>query len=533
MFLKPYLPERSWVTQVAWEGSYADLPMSAVRRGHTWGVYFRGRPITRKAKLVEALHAAKCAVDWERWQSELTPRSRALHDAARQVIEQKLTRDPKLAILDDWGLVGFSMLAGEWLSASTLEVERWWDNRDHEQRNDFARDVRECWLGPTEQMDAWERIGFQRAPMRVAEWNRLYPIGTRVRYYPVAGQGDYQAASTREKAWVELEGTPVTMIGGLAGAVSLDHLEPIDKHDTAPEGRAVKKARQARRKKPRKRAPQEPEPIESPFGTCPRCPGVCIRMDVNTGCCTVCGGPLQQLNPSGGYLETPDFAFQLFIPRHEKEWKGLPKRLLTQRVAASGKSADSRHNKPAGAFWTSTFGLDDDGQPASDWDQWMRNNMHESHLSSGVVLRVLPTANVKHLTTKEEAEAFLDEYGVPGTVSQVMGEKPRREPDWSGGGPWWGLFQMVPDWPWVYREFDALHLEGGALRHPAFYGWDAESTAWFNTDHLEEVEQVQMPKAEDPYEDNPPRRRKRKRKANGKLTTQERRRLFRSLMRRA
>jgi len=173
-------------------------------------------------------------------------------------------------------------------------------------------------------------------------------------------------------------------------------------------------------------------------------------------------------NPSGNYVDSDSYAIQLFIPRHIKKWKGVPKKFPP--------AARHPNNKPAGAFWTSTLAGN-----TSDWDEWMKGEMPEWRGSEGVVLGVKPGARIRHLRTKQQAEDFLDEYGV---------ETPDFPSLRSGGGVWTGLFEKVPDWPRVYRDYDAMHMEGAALRHPAFYGWDAESTGWWNTKHLKDIGRV-------------------------------------------
>ena len=244
-------------------------------------------------------------------------------------------------------------------------------------------------------------------------------------------------------------------------------------------------------------------------------------------------------NPEGHWVESPTFRYQLFIPRHEKEWKGLPKRLRLEPGGARTLGT-SLSNKPGGAFWTSSLGPYDDEEESSDWDQWMRGNMPEWHVQVGIVLEVSPDARVKHLRTREEADEFLTEFGTPGPLSAMTGEPPERQEDFLGGGRWWGMMQVAPDWPRIITTFDALHLEGDALRHPGFYGWDAESTAWFTTTPLREVRKIVLPKAEgwrdedddeEEEEANPPPRRQRKRLKNGRLTRAENARLFRRLMR--
>ena len=63
--------------------------------------------------------------------------------------------------------------------------------------------------------------------MTTQEWNTLHSIGTKVKYYPVKKRSDYRETTTRSEAWELGDGTPVVLIKGQAGGVSLAHLEVI------------------------------------------------------------------------------------------------------------------------------------------------------------------------------------------------------------------------------------------------------------------------------------------------------------------
>jgi hypothetical protein len=65
------------------------------------------------------------------------------------------------------------------------------------------------------------------------QWNARHPIGTKVRYFPVMGEPDFDEAETRSEAWTLGHGAAVVKITGRAGGVLLDHLEVADVHGAA------------------------------------------------------------------------------------------------------------------------------------------------------------------------------------------------------------------------------------------------------------------------------------------------------------
>lgn len=72
---------------------------------------------------------------------------------------------------------------------------------------------------------------FRGAPqgllLTVEQFNRLIPIGTPVRYYPMAGESEYRDSKTRSVAWTVGDHTSV-QIEGMAGSVCVAHLELRD-----------------------------------------------------------------------------------------------------------------------------------------------------------------------------------------------------------------------------------------------------------------------------------------------------------------
>lgn len=67
-------------------------------------------------------------------------------------------------------------------------------------------------LTPAEQADAW---------------NAAYPVGTRVRYWPVLGRDGFRVAETTSPAWAIPSGAALVSITGQSGGVSLTHVQAI------------------------------------------------------------------------------------------------------------------------------------------------------------------------------------------------------------------------------------------------------------------------------------------------------------------
>jgi hypothetical protein len=58
--------------------------------------------------------------------------------------------------------------------------------------------------------------------MTAAEFNKRYPVGTLVRYFPVMGSSEFTATATRTEAWDLSDGRAVVALVGLGGGKSLD-----------------------------------------------------------------------------------------------------------------------------------------------------------------------------------------------------------------------------------------------------------------------------------------------------------------------
>lgn len=60
--------------------------------------------------------------------------------------------------------------------------------------------------------------------MTAAEFNRRYPVGTLVRYFPVEGSPEFEATATRTEAWDLSDGRTVVALVGFNGGKSIEHI---------------------------------------------------------------------------------------------------------------------------------------------------------------------------------------------------------------------------------------------------------------------------------------------------------------------
>jgi hypothetical protein len=71
-----------------------------------------------------------------------------------------------------------------------------------------------------------EDLRVKAAEHDVAQFNAKCPIGTPVRYWRGAREGDGKTGETRSEAWVVC-GHPSVMITGCSGSMALSHVEVI------------------------------------------------------------------------------------------------------------------------------------------------------------------------------------------------------------------------------------------------------------------------------------------------------------------
>lgn len=67
----------------------------------------------------------------------------------------------------------------------------------------------------------------QRAEAAAADFNKVAPSGTPVRFWPAAHQGEPLTSRTRGAAWAMPSGEAVVRVEGRTGGIALSHIEVI------------------------------------------------------------------------------------------------------------------------------------------------------------------------------------------------------------------------------------------------------------------------------------------------------------------
>jgi len=148
------------------------------------------------------------------------------------------------------------------------------------------------------------------------------------------------------------------------------------------------------------------------------------------------------------------------------------------------------NNKPQANLWTSSAKKLNDGTYTSDWVKYVANNNKSWMSPTGYLYRVKPNGLVLELNTDQDAERIKWAF-------QNLGSMPHDDPNDT-------YRYLSKDYPWdqIVKHFDAVHHYPYSSNRDFLYGWDVESTAWFNTDQLELIGEVKITQAGlDPYSD--------------------------------
>lgn len=138
--------------------------------------------------------------------------------------------------------------------------------------------------------------------------------------------------------------------------------------------------------------------------------------------------------------------------------------------------------KPVSRFtysviWTSTA-VKTGSAYSSAWVEWCKSEMPQWLTDKGILYKVKPGARILSMNTDKDAYKIAKHYGI---------DPPKDELDsllWARKFPW----DDIED------DYDAIHHEpsGNRFANILMSSWDVESTAWFNTRHLQEVGEVKV-----------------------------------------
>lgn len=122
------------------------------------------------------------------------------------------------------------------------------------------------------------------------------------------------------------------------------------------------------------------------------------------------------------------------------------------------------HVKPLNGFWTSTYNTDEN---TSAWVDWCHSeDFGNPDACNWFLLAPSPKAKIYTIDTLEDLKVLAANYTNPATPAFMT------------------MFTYL-DFERIARDFDAINLTDHGqwvTRHgtPSLYGWDCESTLWFN-----------------------------------------------------
>lgn len=128
-------------------------------------------------------------------------------------------------------------------------------------------------------------------------------------------------------------------------------------------------------------------------------------------------------------------------------------------------------NKPENGLWTSTY----NEKIGSAWIQWCACDEPEWISKQATLFRIINNPRVY------EIDSFTD-----------LENLQKRFPDH------WHDFQKI-NWEKIAKVFDCVHLTENGQSNTQFgrfnlYGWDSESTLWFNLRCLEKINDIEIKK---------------------------------------
>ena len=189
-------------------------------------------------------------------------------------------------------------------------------------------------------------------------------------------------------------------------------------------------------------------------------------------------------------------------PDYEK-WEKGPKELSPtgqpddDRVAeaapilAPGKAVTPPgNNKPTANIWTSTGRKTANGW-TSDWSNWIQHNQRDWFSPRGYLYQVKPGALILELNYSQDAERVFRAFRNLGRTN--------KPPEYYQDNKELSMKTIFP-WDQIVKHFDGV-WHSGYSDQGFMYGWDVESTAWFDTSFLQLVGEVPVAGYDDDDDD--------------------------------
>ena len=197
-----------------------------------------------------------------------------------------------------------------------------------------------------------------------------------------------------------------------------------------------------------------------------------------------------RLKDMQNHLREKHMRQQLFVPKRrdpklelkrkqDRDWREVKKQFPDEikeesiPVLTSYRESPPGDSKPAHAFWTSSAIALKDGTYTSDWNKLVHNTFPEWQNDYGYLFEVDTSAIV---LPSRDLDQFYE-------WAEFAHKFTKEVPDWAKSE--WSASRMRSNYPWdiLARHFDGVHHGGyGGGGYDEFtYGWDVESTAWFNT----------------------------------------------------
>jgi hypothetical protein len=180
----------------------------------------------------------------------------------------------------------------------------------------------------------------------------------------------------------------------------------------------------------------------------------------------------------------PDYEKTYDIAKMRKEYDPTGKVNEAAPFLAPGRMpAMPGNNKPMGShFWTSTAYKVGD-KWSSDWNRWVLSNQSDWSSDVGYLYKVKPNALILSLNSDYDAEDIYRAFNDLGRVDS----KARDHEEAYG---YRSSMRMTFPWNEVTKHFDAVHHRYADRDSEFMYGWDVESTVWFDTRFLQYVGEV-------------------------------------------